>query len=126
MRPNAAIVAHTDFGRINQADPHYIAQSGWSENNTKVPGYLAIAPQSGGNSPTLENNPADTSTRHSGNRAQTSDNRIDETPPWWSWLHLDTALLSTDAVFLAMISTNAAPNAAQTLYKNYHLHKKSL
>ena len=69
MRPNAAIVAHTDFGRINEADPTALPKAAGQKTAQGHQATLKPTPPSGGSSPTLENNPADTSTRHSGNSA---------------------------------------------------------
>ncbi|SFI35266.1 hypothetical protein SAMN05428978_1006125 [Nitrosomonas sp. Nm34] len=69
MRPNAAIVAHTDPGRINEADSTTLPKAAGQKTAQGHQATLKPTPQRGGNSPTLENNPADTSTRHSGNSA---------------------------------------------------------
>ncbi|SFN03862.1 hypothetical protein SAMN05421863_10897 [Nitrosomonas communis] len=69
MRPNAAIVTHTDLGRINKADPTSLPKAAGQKTAQGHQATLKPTQQSGCSSPTLENNPIDTSTCNSGNSA---------------------------------------------------------
>ncbi|SFM98081.1 hypothetical protein SAMN05421863_107816 [Nitrosomonas communis] len=69
MRPNAAIVAHADLGRINEADPTALPKAADQKTAQGRQATLKPTPQSGCSSLTLENNPTDTSRRNSDNSA---------------------------------------------------------
>uniref|UniRef100_UPI003709C591 hypothetical protein n=1 Tax=Nitrosomonas communis TaxID=44574 RepID=UPI003709C591 len=81
MRPNAVIEAHTDPGRINEADPTALSKSAGQKTTQRRQATLQQLNKAVIAHQILKNSTAGTSTRNSGNSAQLSDKRIDGTPP---------------------------------------------